>query len=450
MTMRMAIPRWGTTGILAFGFIILPTALPPDAIAAPGKCEAPILLDQLCEAGRTVAGKAGEVVTAPFRAAAGGVVDTITTWVAEGAQWLLGKVVRFIDNSTSPDLGVGWFAERYEFMVGLGALVLVPMLLMASIRAVMTQDLGQLGRSFFVYLPLSILGTFMAVFLTQTFLTVTDALSAAVAEGIAGDVSEIFDAVGDGLGLGGVTGPVAPSFAIFFGALLLIIGSFFVWLELLVRSAAVTVSVFFLPMILASLVWPATAHWTRRLVEALVALILSKFVIVAVISLATAALADPGGGGFGSVMGGAALMLMAAFSPMALLKLIPLAQGAGMSHLEGLGRRPIQSARPGGGANQALSIMRSKVGGRSPSSQMAVTASRVPVPAVAGGAVSMGAGSVARSAAKPTREVSSDVSDETRSQASREGVGGKVAPNSGQSSGTVKPPKRPDGGGRRG
>ncbi|MDP9069321.1 MAG: hypothetical protein M3N53_13385 [Actinomycetota bacterium] len=341
-------------------------AAPTPAVAAPGKCEAFFAFDPVCELGKRVAGKAGEIATAPVRYAAGSAVDAVTSWVSDTAQWILGKVVGFIDHSTTPGLEADWFDERYQFMVGLAALVILPMLLIATVRAVVTQDISQLARSFFVYLPVAVLGTFLAVHFTQALLSITDSMSAAVARNVAGDVSEIFDSVGGTLsGAGAVGGPVAPSFAIFFGALLLVVGSFFVWLELLIRSAAVTAAVFFLPMILAGLVWPAAMRWTKRLIEILVALILSKFVIVAVISLATAALADPGGGGFGTVMGAAALMLMAAFSPFAIMKLVPMVEGAAIDHLQGKGRAPIQSLGPNAGVNQAISVMRAKTRGRS-------------------------------------------------------------------------------------
>ncbi len=174
-------------------------------------------------------------------------------------------------------------------------------------------------------------------------------------------MSEIFDSVAGTLSeTTGATASAAPSFALFFGALLLIVGAFFVWLELLVRSAAVTAAVFFLPMILAGLVWPSALRWTKRLIEILVALILSKFVIVAVISLATAALADPGHGGFGTVMGAAALMLMAAFSPFAVLKLFPMVEGAAIDHLQSKGRGVVETLRPNGGINQIVSVMKAK------------------------------------------------------------------------------------------
>ena len=58
-----------------------------------------------------------------------------------------------------------------------------------------------------------------------------------------------------------------------------------------IRAAAVYVAVLFLPLALASLAWPAIAHWCRRLVDTLVALVLGKFVIVSVLSLAAGALA---------------------------------------------------------------------------------------------------------------------------------------------------------------
>lgn len=358
-------------------------AAPTPVLAEPGKCEAFFAFDPVCEVGKTLTGKAGEVLTAPVRYAANSAVESVTAWVADTAQWIVKRVINFIEDSTTPSLDADWFTERYEFMIGLAALILVPMLIIATLRAVVTQDLGQLVRSFFVFLPAAILGTFAAVTITQALLSVTDAMSAAVARNIAGDVSNIFDSVGSTLSNSvGVANPALPSFAVFFGALLLIVGSFFVWLELLVRSAAVTVAVFFLPMILAGLVWPAAMRWTRRLIEILVALILSKFVVVAVISLATAALAEPGQGGFASVMGGAALMLMAAFSPFALLKLMPMVEGATIDHLRGTGRGPIQAVRPDGGVNQAISIMRSKT--RSRSGGLA--------PAGAGGAVAAGAG----------------------------------------------------------
>lgn len=409
--------RWTRKlGVISFIATALLFAVPTAAHADPGKCDI-AFIDPVCEVGKTVLGEAGEIVSAPVRYAAGSAVDAVTSWVSDTAQWILGKVLVFIDHSTTPGLEADWFSERYQFMIGLAALVLLPMLLIATIRAVVTQDMSQLLRSFFVYLPVAVIGTFVAVHITQALLSITDSMSAAVARNVAGDVSEIFDSVSGTLSeSAGVTGPAAPSFAIFFGALLLVVGSFFVWLELLIRSAAVTAAVFFLPMILAGLVWPAAMRWTKRLIEILVALILSKFVIVAVISLATAALADPGGGGFGTVMGAAALMLMAAFSPFAIMKLVPMVEGSAIDHLQSKGRGPIQAMRPDGGVNQAISVMRSKTRGRQGLTVAGAGAGAGVTLGAGAGAAAAGAKSVANaSGTKAERQVGSRSKGPTQS-----------------------------------
>ena len=56
------------------------------------------------------------------------------------------------------------------------------------------------------------------------------------------------------------------------------------------REAAVYVIVLMLPLAFAAMVWPARRIWAIRAIELLVALILSKFAIVAVLSLGGAAL----------------------------------------------------------------------------------------------------------------------------------------------------------------
>jgi hypothetical protein len=99
-----------------------------------------------------------------------------------------------------------------------------------------------------------------------------------------------------------------------------------VWLELAVREAAVYVIVLMLPLAFAALVWPARRVWATRSVELLVALILSKFAIVAVLGLAGAALGQGPHGGLATAVAGTVLVLLGAFAPWALLRLIPLSE----------------------------------------------------------------------------------------------------------------------------
>ena len=123
-----------------------------------------------------------------------------------------------------------------------------------------------------------------------------------------------------------------------------IAGALALWLELLVREAAVYVIVLMLPLAFAAMVWPARRVWAIRALELLVALILSKFAIVAVLSLGGAALDRIGHFGIGAAIAGIALLTLAAFAPWALLRLLPLSElASGVA--SGLRREAIGSAR---------------------------------------------------------------------------------------------------------
>src|SRR5205085_525808 len=120
-----------------------------------------------------------------------------------------------------------------------------------------------------------------------------------------------------------------PLFGVFLGAIILAIGAFVLWLEMIIRDAAIYVCVFFLPLTFVAMIWPATGRWARRLVELLVAIVLAKFVIVSILTLASAALTNTvatGGDGntFEQMLAGAALLVLAAWSPFALLRLLPM------------------------------------------------------------------------------------------------------------------------------
>lgn len=314
-------------------------------------------LGPVCQAASGVSGLAGSAASQVAGAGVNGVLNGLGGWVAEGAAWLLNQIGAVIGATTTVDLGASWFTTHYRTMAALAAMVVVPLLLLGIMQAIYRQSLAMLLRSALVHVPLAILLTGVAVKLVQLGLALTDAMSAAVAQGAGLDGGHFMGSVIDALsGASAAGSPGAPAFVLFLGALVVVFGAVMVWIELLLRAAAVYVAVLFLPLALASLAWPAVAHWCRRLVDTLVALVLGKFVIVSVLSLAAGALAGgtgltPAGagstgssGGFSAVLGGAALLLLAAFSPWALFRLLPFIEAGAVGHLEGVGRRAHQVA----------------------------------------------------------------------------------------------------------
>jgi hypothetical protein len=285
----------------------------------------------------------------------GGILGALSSWVAGGAAWLLSQIGGVLSSSTSIDLGASWFTDHYRTMVGLAAVVLLPLLLLSVIQAVYRQSAAVLVRVVAVQLPLALVLAGAAVELVQLALSATDALSATMAAGSGSDIQQVLTKVAATLAAQAAGGP-APAFVVLVAALLVAMGALTLWVELLVREAAVYVAVLFLPLGLASLVWPAISHWCRRLVDTLVALVLAKFVIVAVLSLAAGALAAGSGTGFASVLGGGALLLLAAFTPFTLLRLVPAVEAGAVHQLEGARQRVQQAAgsAPRSAANVAL------------------------------------------------------------------------------------------------
>ncbi len=287
-------------------------------------------------------GLAGGMAGSLAGAGMGSMLDAVGSWVAGAASWLLRQVGAVLGSTTRIDLGAPWFATHAATMAALAGVVVLPMLLAGIIQAVFRQQAGALIRSVLVNLPLAMLLTAVAIQLVQLGLSVTDSLSAVVAGHSAADTAQLLGPVSTALNDTAVAGPGVPAFVLLLGSLLVVLGALLLWVELLVREAAVYVAVLFLPLALAALVWPAVSHWARRLVDTLAALILAKFVIVAVLALAAGELAHARG--FAAVLGGAALLLLAGFAPWSLFRLIPALEAGAVSHLEGTGRQVARNA----------------------------------------------------------------------------------------------------------
>lgn len=280
---------------------------------------------------------------------AGALLKAVDAWVAAGAVWLLDQVGGVLSSTTGGDLGSSWFGARLGLMSELAASVMLPMLMCAVIQAIYRQNAAALLRTFLVNLPIALLFTGVAVELVRVGIVVTDAMSARFMAAAGVDTRHLLAPVGVFLL---AASAAAPGFAVFLASGLVAGTAMVLWVELVVRAAAITAAALFLPLVLAALVWPSIGHWARRLADTLAALVLSKLVIAAVISLAVGAveggLTEQGSVGtkFGDVVVGIALLLLATFSPFVLLRLIPAIESGAISHLEGTRHRLRQVVEP--------------------------------------------------------------------------------------------------------
>ena len=259
----------------------------------------------------------------------------LASWASSGSVWILHELGKFMSYSTSPEVTSSWFGGDYSTMVYLAVMVALPMFCIGAIHAVIRQSPALLLRGFLVHLPLAILMMFVAVQLVHLGLSVTDALSNALLKSSGSTTKHLLNSAITVFSVGSAF--QAPSFVVFIFAIVVTICGFILWMELVVRAAAITVATLFFPLVLAAFTWPALSRWCRRLAETVAALILSKLVVVAILILGVSAVGSSVGGGSSYAAGitGIALLILAVFAPFSLFKLIPAIEGSAANYLEG-------------------------------------------------------------------------------------------------------------------
>jgi hypothetical protein len=308
--------------------------------------------------------KAGVATTALALGALG-------AWAVGGAGFVLHATSTVIGHTTEPQLTSTWFSATYWRVAGIAAVLTLPFLFAAAIQALVQSDITLLIRAAFGYLPVSLLAVAIAAPITMLLLSASDQL-AAIVSSAAGHQTVHFLRF-EGAIVGAVAAGISP-FVVFFLALLTVGAALVLWIELLMRAAAVYVIVLLLPLVFAAFVWPARRVWVVRTVEVLLALIFSKFVIVAVLALGGAALSQGAAHwSFVGAMAGVVLLVLAAFAPWALLRLLPVTEIAsaaagslrreGHGAMGGAGRADAWANHLGDWANKAAQMKRDAEGG---------------------------------------------------------------------------------------
>jgi hypothetical protein len=363
-----------------------------------------------------VTGPAGAVGNAVGGAVGGYVADkaadaflepigkAIARGLAGAAKKVSDEVLHFITSSASVNFDEGWWAnDRAQTLVrqiGTLALVLTLLfLLLAVVQGLFAGDVGGMLRATLVEVPVTIGATVALVAVTQLLLGLVDGASSMVLAGVPEALGHFFE------GFGNTASITSSGLAGLLMVAVFLLGAILVWIELAVRSALIYLLMAAAPLTLAARVWPAARGAWRRLAELGVALIVSKFAIALALGLGAAALAGggPKSGDLGTHVGmdlaamltGASLMLLAAFTPFIVLRLLPIVEGAVVA--QGISRSPARAAQAGMQAGYYAQGLSRMAGGRGSRSGGTATAAPPPAPASSGG----GAGGAGAGGAQP-------------------------------------------------
>ncbi len=280
----------------------------------------------------------------PFRLIGQGIsnfgLSLITPWVLDGTRSALQEVAHIINAATAPDVTSRWFTGEYWRVAALATMLTLPFIFAASLQALMRSEPALILKAIFGYLPLAMIGIGIATPVVMLLLSATDEMcgivSATASTGGAAFLSSVAVKLGANFSLEG-----SAFFAVVVG-LFTLFAALMLTLELLVREASVYIVVLMLPLAFAAMVWPARKVWAVRVVELLISLILAKFVIVSVLSLAGAALGS--GDGVSPILTAMTLVMLSTLAPWALMRFLPFtevaAAAAGGLRLEA--QRPMQ------------------------------------------------------------------------------------------------------------
>ena len=288
-------------------------------------------------------GVAGDV----SKEALGGVAGWLESGIASAAGSAFSELEKLVNNSAGSlsFYGSSWWAAKvagpgglWATMVVIAATVMLGGVVLAVIGGAVSGDPMAALRAVMFEVPRSVFGIATVVALTSALAGVVDWASAAVLPSVAPNFGRWFAA------------STPLGFFSSFIELLALAGAVLTWVELVIRDGLVFFLVALSPVVLAVRVWPPAAGAWRRFVELVVALIAAKFVIALALALGAAALSASSPSGKWSAAGqgsGAALLLLAAFSPFVLLRMIPHVEAAAAAH--GISRAPLRAAQAGMG-----------------------------------------------------------------------------------------------------
>lgn len=278
-------------------------------------CDVPVVAT-VCDA---VGDGTASLVAAPF--------DWLAYAMGSAAAWLFEAVWSAFDSTTLVDVRAPGYLDVFNVLFGVAVFVTLIFFCFQLIAGLVRRDAGALSRAG-LGLGKSILGSFVVISLTGLLLEITDQLAIGIVQATGNTMAGIGDRIAllvAGLATINIATPGVGAIVTIFLAGLAISAAAIVWFSLLIRKALLLVAIVFGPIALAGATWDATKGWFGKWTAFVVALILSKLVLVVIFLVAVAQVAAPIDADLASIsdpISGIVLMFIAAFAPYITYKFV--------------------------------------------------------------------------------------------------------------------------------
>ncbi|AYG81540.1 hypothetical protein DWB77_03688 [Streptomyces hundungensis] len=277
------------------------------------------LAKEYCENGSA---KGGSKTTAPDPAGTADPLTSLAKGCADAAAWIVGKLSDAVKSTATVDFTNDSFRTQYAVVFAAATfLTLVLWLLAVAKRAIRGVPLSTAISEAVGFLWLTVLASAFTPLILYTVVSATDAVTEAISNAT-GNQSDVFfgsfsAALKKGTDIGG--GPIM----LIVVALVSILASGILFLELVVRAALLYVGALLGTVVYAGLVDKNMWGHVRRWAGIMIAVIMVKPVIVIVLGLAGALSSGKGPDSFSAVVSGLAIILLAIFASAMIYRFVP-------------------------------------------------------------------------------------------------------------------------------
>ena len=229
-----------------------------------------------------------------------GLGKDVVSWfghsISEGiggfSSWAIGGVIHAMDSTTTPDFTT-WFAGPWRAMLAVVVWLSIPILFVGVGTAALRGDLTAVLRRGLGAPVLMAVGTAVAVPVTAGVLTLVNGCCGLLVDvaiggnqGFGQGLSHLSDFALSATVASGGSG--LPGLAAALIVALAGLAALAIWFVLALRGALLYLEVLAVPLALCGLYWGGTAHWIKKLIDLIVATILSQLVITMLMVLAAA------------------------------------------------------------------------------------------------------------------------------------------------------------------
>lgn len=278
-------------------------------------CDIPVI-STVCDA---VGEGAASLVSAPF--------DWLAATMGQAAAWLIEAMWTVFDSTTLVDVQSSGYLDVYNLLFGIGVLIVLLFFCFQLVLGLIRREPAALSRAA-LGAAKAVLGSFVVVTLTATGLEIVDQLCVGIVQAAGETTATMGDKIAlltAGLTTINIAAPGVGAIITIFLSGLMICAVAIVWFSLLIRKALLLVAIVLAPIAFAGAAWDVTRGWIGKWAAFVVALIISKLVLVVVFLIAITQVSTPIEADLASVtepISGIVLLFIAAFAPYMVYRFI--------------------------------------------------------------------------------------------------------------------------------